>query len=157
MTDIPGPVLLPNCNDICENCVLSLYKEEMPVNSLANGLWVGEIPDALKDLSWTEKLLISRVKHNYCIVKVHMSGMSKMRANVVSHSLPMPKVYDALPPPVEELDDVLAFMYLGPSVPTSKEFKRTPMLVRRCKVATALEWLKLNHVTPSLWALSVRA
>ena len=37
-------------------------------------------------------------------------------------------------------------MYLGPSVPTSKEFKRTPMLVRRHKVAAALEWLKLNHV-----------
>ena len=75
-----------------------------------------------------------------------MSGMLKIKANVVSHSLPMLKVYAALPPPVEDLDEVLAFIYLGPNVPTEKEFKRTPMLVRRRKVAAALEWLKLNHV-----------
>ena len=75
-----------------------------------------------------------------------MSSTSKIKANVISHSLPMPKVYAALPPPVEDLDEVLAFIYLGPNVPTEKEFKRTPMLVRRRKVAAALEWLKLNHV-----------
>ena len=80
-----------------------------------------------------------------CVVKVHVSGMSKMKANVVSHSLPMPKIYSALPPPREELDDVLAFLYIGPNAPTTKEFARTPMLVRRNKVAKALEWLKLNH------------
>ena len=56
------------------------------------------------------------------------------------------KVYAALPPLVEDLDEVLAFIYLEPNVPTEKEFKRTPMLVRRRKVAAALEWLKLNHV-----------
>ena len=111
-----------------------------------NGLWIGEVPPALQGLSWTEKMIISRVKHNMCIVKVHMSGMSKMKANVVSHSLPMPKIHQALPPAREELDEVLAFIYLGPNVPTEKEFKCTPMLVRRRKVAAALEWLKLNDV-----------
>ncbi|EIW65138.1 uncharacterized protein TRAVEDRAFT_111508, partial [Trametes versicolor FP-101664 SS1] len=72
--------------------------------------------------------------------------MSKLRANVVSHSLPMPKIYSVLPPRCEELSEVLAFLYLGPNQPTSKEYKRTPMLVRRNKVADALEWLKLNHI-----------
>ncbi|KAI0713341.1 hypothetical protein C8Q76DRAFT_620478 [Earliella scabrosa] len=71
--------------------------------------------------------------------------MSKMKANVVSHSLPMPKIYKPLPPAREELDDVLAFLYIGPNAPTTKKFTRTPMLVRRNKVAKALEWLKLNH------------
>ena len=81
-----------------------------------------------------------------CVIKVHVSGMSKMRANVVSHSLPMPKIYSVLPPPKDELDEVLAFIYLGPNVPTEKDYRRTPMLVRRNKVAAALEWLKLNHI-----------
>ncbi|KAI0739248.1 hypothetical protein C8Q80DRAFT_1222380 [Daedaleopsis nitida] len=117
----------------------------MPGDSLANGLWIGEIPPQLKDLSWTEKMLISRVKHNICIVKVHVSGMSKIKANVISHSLPMPKIYSVLPPARKDLDEVLVFMYIGPNVPTHKEFKRTPMLVRRNKVKEALEWLKLNH------------
>ncbi len=50
-----------------------------------------------------------------------------------------------VPPTREELDEVLAFMYIGLNVPTQKEFQRTPLLVRRNKVAMALEWLKLNH------------
>lgn len=41
---------------------------------------------------------------------------------------------------------MLAFLYLGPNQPTSKEYKRTPMLVQRDKVADGLEWLKLNYI-----------
>ena len=93
IVEIPGPVILPNCNDICLSCVKELQGGKMPVDSLANGLWIGDIPIELQGLSWTEKMIISRVKHNMCIVKVHVSGMSKMKANVVSHSLPMPKIY----------------------------------------------------------------
>ncbi|KZT04722.1 uncharacterized protein LAESUDRAFT_657345, partial [Laetiporus sulphureus 93-53] len=43
------------------------------------------------------------------------------------------------------LDKVLAFIYIGPCNSMGKEFARTPFLVRRNKVAEALEWLKLNH------------
>ncbi|KAI0743695.1 hypothetical protein C8Q80DRAFT_1106681 [Daedaleopsis nitida] len=114
--EIPGPVLLPNCSDVCTACAKDLSQGKIPSDSLADGLWVGEIPRQLKDLSWTEKMLISRVKHNICIVKVHVSGMSKMKANVVSHSLPMPKIYSVLPLAREDLDEVLAFMYIGPNV-----------------------------------------
>ena len=58
----------------------------------------------------------------------------------------MPKIYSTLPPKLSEMDEVLAFLYLGPNKPTSAEFKRTPFLVRRNRVIEALEWLKLNHV-----------
>ncbi|KAI0038884.1 hypothetical protein FA95DRAFT_1585401 [Auriscalpium vulgare] len=68
-----------------------------------------------------------------------------MRANTVMYQIPMPKVYHVLPPKKEELDEVIAFIYIGPVKPTEKEYRRTPMLVRRNKVAKALEWLKLNH------------
>jgi len=51
-----------------------------------------------------------------------------------------------LPPPVEEMDEVLAFIYTGPCKPTKADFIRTPFLVRRLKVFNALCWLKLNHV-----------
>ncbi|KAI0741521.1 hypothetical protein C8Q80DRAFT_1051205, partial [Daedaleopsis nitida] len=111
-----------------------------------NGLWIGEVPPELTGLSWTEKMLVARVKHNMCIVKVHMSSMSKMKANVVSHSLPMPKIYSVLPPSKEDMDEVMAFMYLGPNAPTEKEYRRTLLLVGHHKVMAALEWLKLNHV-----------
>lgn len=58
-----------------------------------------------------------------------------MKVNVVSHSLPMSKIYKALPPPRESLDEMLAFLYLGPNAPMEKDFERTPMLARRQRLA----------------------
>jgi len=48
----------------------------MPTLALAKWPWVGQIPDELKDLTYAEQLLIARVRHNRCIVKVS-SGMFK--------------------------------------------------------------------------------
>ncbi|KAJ6478664.1 hypothetical protein DFH09DRAFT_860978, partial [Mycena vulgaris] len=55
------------------------------------------------------------------------------------------KLYNILPPSRDELSGVLAFVFLGPTKPTEEEFKRTPIPVRRERVKTALDWLKLNH------------
>src|SRR6202046_5734060 len=143
--ELKGPILAPGCSRVCPIYVESLEKKKVPTLALANGLWVGEIPDELQDLTYAEQLLIARVRHNRCIVKVS-SGMSKMRANAISFSNPMPKIYNVLPPPIEEMDEVLAFIYTGPCKPTKADFQRTPLLVRRLKVSKALHWLKLNHV-----------
>ena len=143
--ELRGPILAPDCNRVCPICIESLDKNKVPTLALANGLWVGKIPDELKDLTYAEQLLIARVRHNRCIVKVS-SGMSKMCANAISFSNPMPKIYNILPPPIEEMDEVLAFIYTGPCKPTKADFQRTPLLVRRLKVSKALHWLKLNHV-----------
>jgi hypothetical protein len=94
----------------------------VPALALANGLWVGKIPDELRDLTYAEQLLIARVHHNRCIVKVS-SGMSKMHANAISFSNLMLKIYHVLPPPIEELDEVLAFIYTGPCKPTKADFQ----------------------------------
>ena len=50
-----------------------------------------------------------------------------------------------LPPSIEDLDEVLAFNFTGPIRLSPKDLERTPLLVRRRRVAAALEWLKLNH------------
>ena len=142
-SELRGPILAPGCSKVCPICIDSLENKKMPTLALANGLWVG--PDELKDLTYAEQLLIPRVRHNRCIVKVS-SGMFKMRANAISFSNPMPKIYNVLPPPIEEMDEVLAFIYTGPCKPTKVDFKRTPMLVRRLNVSKALYWLKLNHI-----------
>ncbi|KAH7907985.1 hypothetical protein BJ138DRAFT_1013639 [Hygrophoropsis aurantiaca] len=68
-----------------------------------------------------------------------------MIANVIAFEQPTHKVYNFLPPSIEELDEVLAVLFTGPCAPTDEDFKRTPLLVRRIKVARALEWLILNH------------
>ena len=49
--------------------------------------------------------------------------MFKMQANAISFSHPMPKIYNVLPPPIEEMDEVLAFIYTGPCKPTTADFQ----------------------------------
>jgi len=141
---IDGPVLEPNLHHMCSRCHTSLTANKLPRISLANGMWLGHVPSALSDLTFAEQLLVARVRHNRCLVRVS-SGWHKMTANAISFANPTPIVYDILPPPSEELDEVLAFIYTGPCKPTPKDFERTPLLVRRNKVRCALEWLKRNH------------
>ena len=73
------------------------------------------------------------------------SGMQKMKANIVAFESPTQKIYNILPPLCKELDEVLAILFTSPAKPTEKDFARTPFLVRRNAVITALEWLRLNH------------
>lgn len=68
-----------------------------------------------------------------------------MTSHIIVFELPVPKVYHQLPPPVEDLDEVLAVLFMGPCKPTEKEFQCTPLLIRCNHIARALEWLKLNH------------
>jgi len=71
---------------------------------------LGQIPEELQQLSFAEKLLISRVRHNRCIVRVG-KGMHKMIANAVMFEHPIQKIYTVLPPPIEEMDELLAFIF----------------------------------------------
>lgn len=136
--NIKGPILDVDCEYICPDCSKRLRKNVIPLLSLYNGNWIGQIPDVLKDLSFAEKLLISRVRTNWCVVRVK-SGMHKMRANAIMFPNPMPKIYEALPPHRTEMDQVLAFVYTGPVKPTEEILRRTPILVRRCKITAALQ------------------
>ncbi|KZT04723.1 uncharacterized protein LAESUDRAFT_657237 [Laetiporus sulphureus 93-53] len=93
IAELKGPVILPTCDHVCAECLRDLEKGSLSTDALANDLWIGEIPFQLRDLTWCEKMLTSRVKHNYCIIQVKVSGMWKMCANAICHSVPMPKIY----------------------------------------------------------------
>ena len=146
--EIKGPVLDYTCtgNRICDNCRQCLRNGKTPPYALASGLWLGAVPGVLSCLTYVEKLLVARVRVNSCFVRVASSGLRKMASHVIAFKSPVPKIYRKLPPPIEDLDEVLAILFTGPCEPTEKEFQRTPLLVRRNHVARALEWLKLNHL-----------
>jgi hypothetical protein len=139
-----GPVLDYGCGNLCNGCRGDIRRGKVPRLALSNNLWLGAVPNVLKSLSFVEKILVARVRHTCAFVKV-ASGMRKMKANIVAFESPIPKIYNILPPPREELDEVLAILFTGPAKPTEKDFARTPFLVRRNAVITALEWLRLNH------------
>jgi hypothetical protein len=67
---IKGPVLEPTLNHMCNRCHISLNANKLPRISLPNGMWLGHIPSALSDLTFAEQLLVARVRHNRCLVRV---------------------------------------------------------------------------------------
>ncbi len=142
---LKGPILAENCQHVCQSCQNFLKKGKKPPHSLANSFWIGAIPPVLQNLTFAEKMLISRIRHNKCLVRVS-SGRAKMTANVIMFSNPTVKVYHSLPPRREDISEILAFVFQGPAKPTDDDIKCTPMLVRRNNVKDALEWLKLNHI-----------
>jgi len=80
----------------------------------------------------------SDITDNQCVVCVG-KGMHKMIANAVMFEHPMQKIYSVLPPLIEEMDELLAFIFTGLYQPTEDDFHRTPLLVHRNKVASALK------------------
>ncbi|KAJ3521857.1 hypothetical protein NMY22_g12139 [Coprinellus aureogranulatus] len=139
-----GPILDRALSAVCSSCLHGLEDGKRPRHALANGLWIGEVPQVLADLTFVEQLLIARVRTNRYVVRIS-SGHSKMVGNAISFTQPMAKLYHMLPPTREDLSEVLAFIFTGIQPPGDELLARTPMLVRRNAVAAALEWLKLNH------------
>ena len=139
-----GPVLDYSCSNVCNGCRGDLRKGKVPKLALSQNLWLGTVPDVLKKLTFVEKILVAKVRHTCAFVKV-ASGMRKMKANIVAFESPIQKIYNILPPPQEDLDEILAILFTGPCKPTEADFARTPFLVRRKAVIAALEWLRLNH------------
>ena len=129
ISELDGPTIDTSCHYICISCRDKVRHKKMSKFALARGLWLGEIPEELQQLSFAEKLLIGRVRHNRCVVRV-AKGMHKMIANCVAFEHPMQKIYTILPPPIEEMDEVLAFIFTGPCQPTNDDFRRIPLLVR---------------------------
>ena len=140
-----GPILAENCDHVCYTCQDFLKKNEMPPESLSNSFWIGPILLILQHLTFAEKMLISRIRHNKCVVNV-LSGRAKMTSNVIMFSNPTVKVYHELPPSWHEISEILAFVFQGPVQLNESNIKQTPMLVCRNVVKDMLEWLKLNHV-----------
>ncbi|KAF5332441.1 hypothetical protein D9758_015134 [Tetrapyrgos nigripes] len=143
--ELTSPVIDYQCNRLCDSCRKTLTKGKVPETALARGLWLGNVPDELSSLRYFEKVLVSRVRHTNCFVRI-ATGRKKMKAHVMAFETPIPKVYDILPPPREDVEEVLAIMWSGPARPNKPEYKMTsPFLVRRNVVKRALEWLVLNH------------
>jgi len=95
--ELGGPVIDSSCKDICQTCLRSLEKGKVPKLALANGLWLGPVPNALKGLTFAESMMIAHVRHNQAVVPVS-SGRAKMVANVIMFSNPTLAVYHMLPP-----------------------------------------------------------
>ena len=142
--EFKGPIFDYSCSVICDGCQADVRQGKVPRLALARGLWLGKVPPVLSSLTFVEKLLVVKVQHTCAFVKV-ASGMRKMKVNIVAFESPIPKIYSILPPPREDLDEMLATLFTCPCKPTAEDFAHTPFIVRHNAVINALKWLKLNH------------
>ncbi|KAJ4479508.1 hypothetical protein C8J55DRAFT_407506, partial [Lentinula edodes] len=94
-----GPIIDNTCKMICNSCRSDLRTGKVPRYALCNGLWLGEVPPELKHLTFYERMLVSRVRHSKCFVRVQRGGSndnghSKLVSNVIAFENPTPKIYN---------------------------------------------------------------
>ena len=145
--------------NVCNSCTLDLRKNRTPAMSLANGLWIGDIPLELKVLTLLERVLVSRFFPAAYIVKLYpkkkgartwASGLhSGLRGNVSTYRLSTDQIAHlasshVMPPSSAILASTIGVTFVGPkNLPqrTMPGFLR----VNRDRVRVALEWLKENN------------
>ena len=73
-----------SCQQICNSCHAALCSGKIPRNALARGLWLGQVPEVLLNLCYVEKMLVAKIRHSSCAIRV-ASGMRKMKAHAISY------------------------------------------------------------------------
>ena len=146
--------------DVCHECLRALSANKTPALSLANGMWIGDVPFQLSILSLPEKLLVAKYFPAAYIVKLSpkqkgashwsSSGMnSGVRGNVATYRLNVEDIKDIvdskiMPPPARILASVIGAVIVGP-----KNMPERTMLgyfrVRRDCVREALKWLSEHN------------
>ncbi|KAK7027855.1 hypothetical protein R3P38DRAFT_2526598, partial [Favolaschia claudopus] len=72
---------------LCHLCNLSVSHNKfqtLPLRSYANGLWIGDVPSELQDLTFLEEQCISRARATRCMYKIQLgpTGQLAARGNV---------------------------------------------------------------------------
>ncbi|KAJ3846312.1 hypothetical protein EV368DRAFT_16319, partial [Lentinula lateritia] len=146
----------------CTSCLQYLTGKtpKRPPLSLANNLWLGEIPFELRILSLCERILVSRFYAAAYIVKLFPKShgawgwpkemlTSAVRGNVSSYFLNTEDIISMidvgyLPPRPEILAATIGVTFIGPNnVPL--KFLPPYLRVRRNRVRDALRWLIANN------------
>ena len=144
---------------MCNDCMKSLERHTMPKLSLANDLWIGDIPFELTGLTIPEQLLIARHYPRCYIFKLfprtvdtHISLdqlHTAMAGNATLFELNTQEVVEMLrgqrmPSPVQTLASVISITFVG-SKKLPKDWLKKTFRVRRQVVFDALTWLRCHN------------
>jgi hypothetical protein len=144
---------------MCHDCIKALEQHSIPKLSLANNLWVGNVPHELSTMTIPEQLLIAQYYARCYIFKlfswdydVHLPPdqlYTVMAGNASLFKMNTQEVVEMLngqqmPSPVAMLASVIAITFVG----TRKlltDWLTKKFRVRRAIVHQALIWLKINN------------
>jgi hypothetical protein len=138
-------ILCHLCNSaVSKNCFRSI-----PLRSYANGLWIGKVPEELKDLTFLEEQCIARARATRCMYKLTLGPSGQLAAHGSVCILPQDTTsfISAMPIPLFRLKDEICVILVGsPDTEVTHDMlKRSPLLVRRERIRTALFWLIENN------------
>ncbi|KAJ6450749.1 hypothetical protein C8R45DRAFT_848791 [Mycena sanguinolenta] len=133
---------------LCNSAVSKKLFSSIPLRSYANGLWIGQIPEELHDLTFLEEQCIARARATKCMYKLTIgpSGQLAARGNVCILPQDTASLMSVLPVPLFKLRDEICVILVGSADAevTHDMLKKTPLLVRREKIKKALFWL-IDH------------
>lgn len=144
----------------CKDCLRDLKKGQIPPFSLANNMWIGDVPHELRVLSLAESVLVARYFPAAHIVKLfpkvkgskywnNDSLNSAVKGNVSTYWLDPNSIADMLngqtmPPSPNILAATIGVTIIGPQNLPEKTLPGF-LRVRRDRVRKALLWLKDNN------------
>ena len=131
---------------VCNLCHDALAKRKIPARAIANGLAFGSVPDCLKDLTITERILINPIRTKlWLVILKQVVGPGSGQRAIKGHSISLPTntqavVNTVLPLDPETLRDELNVVLARDHEPNEDELKRL-FTVRVSRVQAALEYL----------------
>ena len=158
LIDVHGVVMGDDGNvtlELCNACSRGLRRGKVPKYALANKMYVGPVPQELSDLTMIEESMIARARAKSWIVKLQehdsVSSSPTAQRGVKGHTIIYPQqpgeLASILPRPVAETLTFICVIFVGSTTLTKAWLreKAKPLVVRREKVRSALEWLRENN------------
>jgi hypothetical protein len=134
---------------LCNSAVSKKKFHSIPLRSYANGLWIGKVPEQLRDLTFLEEQCIARARATKCMYKLTLgpSGQLAARGNVCILPQDTNSFISAMPIPLFRLKDEICVILVGsPDTQVTYDMlKKSPLLVRRERIRVALFWLIENN------------
>lgn len=135
---------------VCCKCYDSLSNGSIPKFCPANGMWLGNVPTELQDLTIPEEKLISLYRHNSCIIKLQSpfhsatTAQTALKGNCITFLQNLSSVATSLPLALDDLCETLKVIFVGSQPPKRLQLKRV-LTVRKKKIVEALHWLKKHN------------
>ncbi len=140
---------------MCKDCLRDVKKGVVPRLSLANGLFLGNIPDELRELTIIEESMIALCQSKCYIVQlkeenkeIESAGTQYgMKGHVIVYPQRPSHAASCFPPSIEEITSPICVLFVGSQKPSDAWLRdhTKPLAVNGGRVHRALMWLKNNN------------
>ncbi len=140
---------------VCLTCHKDVKKGKIPKFSLANGLFLGNVPKELQDLTIIEESMIALCRSKCYVIQLKDDSLELesghvqrgMKGHVIVYPQRPSHIATSLPPDIEEITSPICVLFVGSEKPSDDWLRNhaKPLAVNGGRVRRALQWLKDNN------------